>query len=117
LEKTKTRNRTYRANHKKIRDAYLKLIEKNKRCPTVAQIMSETKLSDTAIETHIKEMEFEPQNDLMRSLTPDVLLSIYESAKAGKSASQKLWLQVMEGFREGVDVQLDVITVEVDDPE
>ena len=99
----KGRNITWQVNQALIQDAYLKLIIDLKRCPTRLEIEKETGLSDTTIDKHIKEFQFEPTNESLRLLTPDVIASIYKSARKGNAASQKLWLILFEGFSERLE--------------
>lgn len=89
-----------------IQEAYIKLIQQSKRCPTVLEISKETNLSVAAIKNHVKFMKFEPQQSPLRSLTPDVLISIYNSSRKGQSASQKLWVQLMEGWSENMNLNI-----------
>ena len=58
-------------------------------------------------------MKFDPPKDLMRTLTPDVIMSIYRSARKGGSASQKLWMQIMESWSENIQISGEIITVSV----
>jgi len=50
-----------------------------------------------------------------RLLTPDIIVAIANSAKKGSSASQKLWMQIVEGWAERQEVKHEVITVTIDD--
>ena len=114
------KNRTYRSNHALINEAYIKLASELKRCPTISEIGDEVDLSALTIEKHVKELKFNPMESPLRYLTNDVLLSIYNSARKGRSASQKLWLQVMEGWAEkseinlGGDVEINIMPLKPD---
>ena len=94
------KNITWEVNQAIIQDAYIKLIMSLKRCPTLKQVSDEVKLSITTLKKHVDRLEFKPLKNPLRSLTPDVLVSIYNSALKGSSASQKLWMQIMEGWAE-----------------
>ena len=107
------RNITWSINQAKIQEAYIELVTKFKRAPTLAEVGREVNLSMTTLKKHVDQLSFDPPKDLMRTLTPDVIMSIYKSARAGSSASQKLWLQVMEGFSEKIDLKDEVIIVTV----
>jgi len=93
-------------NQALIQSAYVNLIIKLKRCPTVLEISEEVNLSITTINAHIAKMKFEPLQSPMRSLTPDVIASIYTAARKGQSASQKLWMQLMEGWSESTNMNI-----------
>jgi len=89
-----------------IQETYVNLIQQLKRCPTVLEVSKKTDLSISAIRNHVKEMKFEPQQSPLRSLTPDVIASIYNSCRKGSAQSQKLWMQIMEGWKESSNVNL-----------
>ena len=101
----KKHNITWQRNQALIAETYIKLGSDLGRCPTIREIALKLKVSKTTIEKHIKELEFEPMTSPLRALTPDVLLNIYKLTKT-QSASQKLWLQVMEGWKEVKELDL-----------
>jgi hypothetical protein len=109
VEKGKRKNITWEANHAAIRDAYVRLIGDLKRRPTTDELAQMTTLSPATIQNHLKKLKFEPIAHPLRVLTDDVLISIHASAVDGNAASQKLWMQVMEGWRESniVEAQVD----------
>ena len=94
------KNITWDLNHQIIRDSYVKLIKNFKRKPTIKEVSEDSGISTTTIDKHIKELTFEPLKHPLRMLTEDVILSIANSAKKGSSASQKLWMQICEGWSE-----------------
>lgn len=104
-EKSKE-NYTWASNHEIITNAFLTLVEKNKRRPTYLQLAKETLLNVGTIKKHIDKLEFRPTKHPFRMLTDNVLLAIYHAAMAGKPQSQKLWLQVLENFQEKNIVEL-----------
>lgn len=104
------KNITWNLNQKLIQEAYIGLLQELKRCPTIQEVSDQTELSCKTIRLHIKDMQFEPSVHPLRVLTMDVLMFIYMSSKKGSSASQKLWLQVMEGWHEKTESN-DVVTV------
>jgi hypothetical protein len=98
-----------------IVEAILKIVKEKKRAPTVEEIANEVNLSARAITEHYKNLSFEPSSSYLRALTPEVILSIAQSARKGSSASQKLWLQFMEGWGETAtqyNVDLSLLTKE-----
>lgn len=100
------KNITWQVNQKIIHETYLALIGRLKRCPTIGEVCEETKLSRNTLDDHIKELQFDPPKSPLRVLTPDIIAAIYSSARKGSSASQKLWLQVMEGWSEKTDLNM-----------
>lgn len=108
-------NITWHVNQAIIQDAYIKLIKQLQRCPTMLEISEHVNLSIKTLEKHVKDLKFEPTKELMRTLTPDVVMAIAESAKKGSSSSQKLWMQIMEGWTEKQEIEHSgkIITVTV----
>lgn len=100
------KNKTWQTNQSLIQQAYIVLAKELRRCPTIVEISDEVDISVTTIEKHVKEIEFEPVEHPLRVLTNDVLFSIYTSARKGRTGSQKLWLQVMEGWKEKSEIDL-----------
>lgn len=90
----------WEANQSVIRDAFMKLLKKYNRMPSSYEIAKQTGLSASSVQTHFKDMKFEPLNHQARALTNDVVLSIARSAQKGNSQAQKLWMQIMEGWSE-----------------
>lgn len=105
------KNITWQINQALIQDAYIKLIKQLQRCPTTLEVSKEVNLSISTLDKHIKDLKFEPTKELIRTLTPDVVMAIANSARKGSSASQKLWMQIMEGWAERQEVEHSVITV------
>jgi hypothetical protein len=105
----KQRQSVWEINHAAIRDAYVSLISKLGRRPATAEVAELAQLSYDVTRKHIRDLKFEPIAHPLKVLTDDVLLGIYKSAVDGNAASQKLWVQVMEGWRESniVEAQVD----------
>lgn len=96
-------------NQSAIRDAFLAILkEKKGRRPTRAEIAERTGIHYNTIRKHLRGVDFRDllteEQATFRILTDDVILSIYRSAMKGSSASQKLWLQVVEGWQEKQEV-------------
>ena len=98
------RNITWDLNHQIIRDSYVNLIRELERKPTYEEVAKDSKLSINTIKKHIKELKFDPLKHPLRVLTDDILISIAKSAKEGSYASQKLWMQVCEGWSEKQEI-------------
>lgn len=113
------RNITWNKNQELIQQAYIKLIMELKRCPTIREVSEDIDLSILTIKKHIKELKFEPAESPLRSLTPDVLASIYNSSIKGNAASQRLWMMIMEGWTEKTSLDITgrkiIVTVEGED--
>lgn len=99
------RRNDWDANHAIIRDKFIELIRLNKRRPTIAEVSIASGLSKTCIKEHISKLKFEPLKHDLRILTDDVMLTIYESARGGNSGSQRLWAELMEGWKPGLQLE------------
>ena len=93
-------NITWDLNHQIIRDTYVKLIKELTRKPTYQEVSDACNLSVNTIKKHIDTLKFNPLKHPLRILTEDVLMAIKKSAENGSSASQKLWMQICEGWTE-----------------
>ncbi len=102
----KRRNVTWCMNQALIQKAYIRLLARLRRCPTIVEVSDYLNISTRTIDSHVKAMKFDKIKTPLRALTPDVLVAVYKASKKGKSASQKLWFQVVEGWKEGVDLGL-----------
>jgi len=99
------RNITWETNQKLLQEAYVRLLQQLKRCPTITEVAQEVNLSVKTVKLHVKELKFQPLENPLRVLTPDVLASIYTAARKGSSPSQKLWMQIMEGWHEKSEME------------
>ena len=70
------------------------------------EISIDTGMSITTIKKHLDLLVFEPIKHPLRELTDDVLIAIFRSSVKGTPASQKLWLQVMEGWTEKKEIDI-----------
>ena len=94
------KNITWEINHQIIRDAYVTLIAELERKPTYQEVSDHCNLSIKTIKKHIDELKFNPVKSPLRILTEDVIMSIANSALEGSHGSQKLWMQILEGWSE-----------------
>ena len=88
-----------------IRDSFIKLIERLKKKPTYPEIAKDCGLSESTIQKHIEELEFDPMRHPLRMLSDNVLIAIYDSAIGGNVRAQKLWFQVLEGWNEKQEIR------------
>lgn len=112
------RNKGWEENHALITEAYLRLIKQLKRRPTLPEVQKEIarpavenetlkiakKLGIDTICNHLQQLEFNPIDSPLRILTDQVLISVANTAMKGSSASQKLWFQLVEGWKEGTEL-------------
>lgn len=94
------RNVTWEYNHTIIRDSYVNLIKSLKRKPTYPEVSEDTKLSENTVKKHIDKLKFDLQKHPLRILSDDVLIAIAKAAIDGNTQSQKLWMQLCEGWSE-----------------
>ena len=76
------------------------MIQNLGRKPTYQEVADDCRLSRNTVDKHIKSLKFDGLKHPLRILTDDVILAIAATARAGSSASQKLWMQIMEGWTE-----------------
>lgn len=104
---SKQKRKDFEHNNVIIRNAVIKLLKKYKRVPTVKEISEETGFFEKTIRNHFKTMEFRPTQSPLRSLTNDVILSLFNRASKGFYKSQKLWFQILEGYVEKREMKVD----------
>lgn len=68
------------------------------RKPSTRELQELTGLSHVTIRKYIKDISFEPQNDSLRFLTPDVMMSLFRSTQSGNVQAQRLWMELVEGW-------------------
>ena len=113
------------ANHKVIKEAFLKLLKDKAKAPTIKELAEVTGLSYQAVKAHIKTLKFDTEDSPYRVLSAEVFEAIYKRAigyeeddlhfssyKGDVTATpykkkiipevsaQKLWVQLVEGWSE-----------------
>jgi predicted transcriptional regulator len=105
VDNEEKRNITWERNQQLLQETYIRLLQALKRCPTISEVSKEIDLTPKTIKLHIKELKFEPAEHPLRVLTNDVIASIYNSSRKGQPSSQKLWMQIMEGWHEKAELE------------
>lgn len=77
---------------------------KGKKAPTYEVIAERTGLSYNTVLRYFKELDFKAMVTPMRALTPLVLNNIFAASHKSVQA-QKLWLQVVEGWNERLEIE------------
>lgn len=95
-----TKNKTWSYNHIKIRDAFMEILSRKKRPPTYREISEKIGLSINTVQEHVRSLKLKSSSDKFKILTEDVLAAIAKGAMKGNVGSQKLWMQIVEGWRE-----------------
>jgi len=95
----RSENRTdWEANHAKIRDAMLLLIDRKKgKLPSQDEIARECKLSRATVQRHLKEMDLTKIAKPFRMLADTVLLGLANKAVKGDANAAKLYFQLTFG--------------------
>ncbi len=104
MPNTEKRAKHWEANHRSIRDAYIQLVTELKGMPMIQEVAKRAGLGYSTVQRHLDDLHFEPLKHPLRILTPDVILAIANSARKGSAMSQKLWMQLMEGWAEKHDI-------------
>jgi hypothetical protein len=96
-EKPQTRT-DWEANHAKIRDAMLVLIDRGKgRIPSQDEIAKECGLSRPTVQRHMKDMDLTQIAKPFRMLADTVLLGLANKAVKGDSQAAKLYFKLTFG--------------------
>lgn len=108
------RNITWQGNHIAIREAFIRVLQEKKRAPQITELCRETGLSDVTIKKHISTLDLPKFTDKARVLTEDIIMAIFRSATMGNTASQKLWMQIVENWTEKSEMKHDggVVVIE-----
>lgn len=104
MNDTEKKRADWETNQLLIQEAMVKLLKKKKRKPTTAELAEATGLGVRTIWRHVKSIKFEMQGDTWRTLTPEVMRSMYKQAVAGRAFQQKMWFQIVEGWSEDINL-------------
>ncbi|MBN1634123.1 MAG: hypothetical protein JW917_08160 [Ignavibacteria bacterium] len=101
----KKRRTDYLLNKTKILEALKKLIQEKGRKPTISEIAAESGVYKRTVERHLQNYRNEDYAREFRILTDEVLIALYKKAIEGKAPEVKLWMQLVEKWREtqGID--------------
>lgn len=95
----------YTINHQIIEDAVFKHLTTNMRWPTYKQIEEATGFCHATIKRHRNDINLENFVSDYKTLTPTVMRGLGLKACKGDANAAKLWLQVVEGFRDKIDLE------------
>lgn len=90
----------YLANHTKILEAYKKLINTKGRKPTATEISQISGVNLRTVKRHIQTVKSELYMSDFRILSDEIVIALYEKAKEGRAPEVKLWMQLIENWRE-----------------
>ena len=88
-------NKGYEENHEKIEDAYLMLIKKNGKVPTLSLISAETGLSLNTISKHLKDIRLAEMTPKQKLRMERVLNTLANKAESGDIRAIELYLKVV----------------------
>ena len=94
-------------NHILIQSTYISLIKDLQRLPTQTEISKACGISRETISKHFMTLKFEPMVHPARVLSDQVILSIAKSSFKGNASSQKFWMQLMEGWVEKTEHEVN----------
>ena len=96
-------------NKMTIRNAIIEYLETHPYPPSITELEEIVGLTQKVISKHIKEMDlFETDKAFYKVFTPEIIMNIREGSKK-HPASQKLWLQVVEGWNEKTETDVTFI--------
>jgi hypothetical protein len=88
-------------NRELIKETMLAYFAEHGKMPSSHDLHELTGIHYNTVLKHVKEMKFEPLKSPFRLLTPAVLEALYKRVTTtGDPVAAKLWLQVMEGWKE-----------------
>jgi len=97
-------------NQAQIATAYVKLIARYNRRPTIRAVARETGFAINTVHTHIKELQkksFEDRFDNFKVLSERLLMSLYSNGMAGKTSAAKLYFQIVENWKPGLKIEIE----------
>ncbi|HYX08431.1 MAG TPA: hypothetical protein VE912_17000 [Bacteroidales bacterium] len=111
IKKTTKNNKTskrkdFEFNNVLVRNAFLEIFNETGRKPKLVELADKTGLHFETIRSHVNELQFTPQSDTMRVLTPDVIASLARQCIGGDVRAIKLWMQILEGWKESSEIDL-----------
>ena len=101
----KNKKKDYENNQGIIAAAFISFMKVNERKPSYRELAKLTKLSLKTISRHIQDLNFNDYVSDLKVLTPNVLMALYKRAKDGKAAEVRLWMMIVEGWKELSNVQ------------
>jgi hypothetical protein len=88
-------------NMELVKETMLAYFAEHGKLPSARILEELTGLHKNTVQKHVRSMKFEPLKSPFRLLTPAVLEAIYKRVvNTGDPVAAKLWLQVMEGWKE-----------------
>lgn len=100
-EKAEQSNRIdFISNQTKILATFKKLMTKNGKKPTPTEISDESGISLRTVKRHLRKLRCELYLSDFRILTDEIVVALYEKAKEGRAPEVKLWMQLIENWRE-----------------
>lgn len=109
LPKKYDRRADWEHNHETIAEAFFKHIRAFGRPPTTRALKESTGLSAVTIDNHMKELNsisLEERVKGFKVITGEVISSTALKAKTGDTNAAKLFLQVVEKFKEGKELEV-----------
>lgn len=101
---------TVEKNKSLISDSYIELVREFKRSPKIFELVEKTGLCDTTVRKYFKELKKNGLGDKVskyKTLTDRVILGIANKAIEGDSNAAKLFLEIVEGFKPGMKIEID----------
>jgi DNA-binding transcriptional regulator YhcF (GntR family) len=103
----------FEANQAVIAEAFIKIVSEKQRRPTYREVADFTGFHYNTVRTHLKTLEetkFKDRFRAFRALTDHVILAQAKAAMSpgpGSAASAKLFLEIVEGIRPGMKIDIN----------
>lgn len=87
-------------NKTKIMSALKELMLRTGRKPTMDEIAMESGVNKRTVKRHMQNYRDENYMKDFQVLTDEIIIALYQKAKEGRAAEVKLWLQLVEKWKE-----------------
>jgi hypothetical protein len=104
---TKSRRFDWNRSHQMIEKTILDYLRDNKTLPTHTEIARITGLNRRSVIRHMNEMTLQNMMPSYKSMTPAVMNGLLARARSGAPQAVKIWLQVVDGFKETYKTEND----------
>lgn len=119
-DKSKPPRRDWEYNHELLAEAFMKHIMVHGRPPTYAALHRDTGFAIDTIKRHLDELDKKTLGKRLRKfkvLTGDIIASLSLKAKQGDTQAAKLYLEIVEQFKEGKEIDLTMNGMSREDKE
>jgi len=104
----KKHTKEFRANHKIIKEAFIKFLKQNKTPPTLDELAKLTGFHFQTVNNHLDELSLEDIAPRFKLMGEEVLTGMVQSAMKGESKSAKLFFKLIYKWNEKQEIDITV---------